>query len=290
MAKRKKSKYFLVYVMIAIFLASFTVTVGVGKILDGNGKIPTGTIDNISSSNSLPDVSSNLTSSVASSDATTDSSSESDSVESDTEVTEPPVTSSIPDSEQPAELTEMLTSGGISYSDIKGTQIVIASTRSVYSDVYCYEKQPSGEWKQIYSYDDGFIGYWGVAPDPGQNDKFTPAGFFDIGDAFGMEKSLDTKLDYFQLESNSYWVTDKNSSSYNKYVVESNGDWDSAVSMYDESAYKYGAVIKTTGNMVGVFLCCGDECTSRDLALSEDNVKEILLWLDKTKLPQILIY
>ncbi|MCR5636068.1 MAG: hypothetical protein K6F76_02655 [Clostridiales bacterium] len=287
MAAKRRNKYFLVYIMIIVFLVSFFATVGIGKLLD-----PQKTPAVYSDSEDASVVSYTFTQSDTESDTQTDALSDSDfdNTESDTVDTESDTQGNqIPDDQQPEQLTQMLKDGGVKYSDIKGKQLILVSTNSVYANVYCYEKQSNGEWKEKYNYSDGYIGYWGVAASPAQNSQNTPSGLFGIGEAFGFGESVDTKLDYFEIKTDTYWVTDKNSDKYNTHVEGNDGSWSGAVSMYDE-AYTYGAVIENTGSVAGVFLCCGTECTSRDVAMSEEHIKEVLSWLDKSCSPQILIY
>lgn len=283
MAKKRNKKYIPILIMVLIFIVSYSATIAVGKLYNTGTNLPfEGTVNINSDTVSIP-----------TNDTTTDITSNTEDTASDavSDTDEFIETASIPDEEQPEELTYSLSKGEINYSDIKGTQLIVVSTRSVYATLECWEKQATGEWKLIHTFSDGFIGYWGISYTAAQNDKFTPAGFFDIGDAFGFEDSIDTRLDYFKIEDNSYWVTDKNSEKYDTYVVNPEStDWNTAISMADDNSHRYGAVINNTGDIAGVFLCCGAECTDRDIVLPEENLKEILKWLNKAGKPQILIY
>lgn len=283
MAKKRNKKYIPILIMVLIFIVSFSATIAIGKLYNAGTTLPFEGTVNISSD----------TVSIPTTDTTTDTVSDTEDISSDvsSDNEEYIETASIPDDEQPEELTLSLSKAEISYNDIKGTQLIVVSTRSVYATIECWEKQSTGEWKLIHTFNDGFIGYWGISYTPGPSDKFTPAGLFDIGDAFGFEDSIDTKLDYFKIEENSYWVTDTLSSKYNTYVVDPEStDWNTAISMDDDNSHRYGAVIKETGAMAGVFLCCGSQCTDRDIVLPEENLIEILKWLNKAGRPQILIY
>ncbi len=233
MAAKRRNKYFLVYIMIIVFLVSFFATVGIGKLFDPQKASVVYTDSDDTSVVSYIAAQSDIESELQ---TDTLSDSDSDNTESDTVNTESDTQGSqIPDSEQPEQLTQMLKDGGVKYSDIKGRQLILVSTNSVYASVYCYEKQSNGEWKEKYNYSDGYIGYWGVAASPAQNSQNTPSGLFGIGEAFGFSESVDTKLDYFEIKTDTYWVTDKNSDKYNTHVEGNDGSWSGAVSMYDEA-------------------------------------------------------
>ena len=289
--KKKKNKYKPIYIMIAIFLISFIATVCIGKIVSkdtSNENVLPAFSSQTSSDSGVLSASSDSDKNSDNSSITTDNSNNasSDSKSSDTVVS----ITTAPESEQPQELTEMLSQSGRTYSDISASQLVIANTQSVYAKIYCYEKQENGVWVEKYSYSDGFIGYWGLSSNAAQNDKFTQSGLFKLGIAFGFDESMETGLDYTQIDQNSYWVTDKNSSYYNTLINDSLvSDFNSAVSMYEES-YACGVEIKDMGNLAGVFLCCGDECTDRDIALSKEHLSEMISWLDKKFAPQLLVY
>lgn len=149
-------------------------------------------------------------------------------------------------------------------------------------------------------------------------DKKTPLGLYDLGISFGIH-NLNIKYPYIKLDENSYWVDDPMSKHYN-YFVEVNKnidtfnypyiislkdkDFKSAEHLIDfKKQYEYAVFIEYNvhdqvdengiGNNKGsaIFLHChGDKgYTGGCIAVSKEDMKWIINYLDKNKNPKILI-
>ena len=194
----------------------------------------------------------------------------------------------VPDSDQPALLTEKLKSLGKSYSDITYNQLILVVSSSNTAKVYCYDLD-NGKWTVNSSLSDisGYVGKNGVSSSKKEGDNCSPVGVYALGDAFGILDNPGTSLNYRKVTNNSYFVDDTSSSYYNTWV-ESDGNltWSSAEHMIDHNPnYNYGVIVNynmdpiVPGNGSAIFLHCGTSSTAGCVAVSQDSMKNILLWL-----------
>lgn len=136
-----------------------------------------------------------------------------------------------------------------------------------------------------------------------EGDKKSPAGIFYLSSLFGydrVEQLGNIKMPYIWVDSTVFCVDDPKSKYYNRIVnIDSvQKDWRSAERMLMDSIYyKYGVVIDynyphtQAGDGSCIFLhiwqnaFCGTYgCTAAD----ERIMKQIFLWLDKSKKPVII--
>ena len=133
----------------------------------------------------------------------------------------------------------------------------------------------------------GHIGRNGISDNHIEGDGTTPSGFYDLGFAFGINENPGTALEYRVLTPDHYWVSDPESSYYNQWVDHTHGyDVNKAEHLcaYTHN-YTYSIVIEY--NMPdavpfagsAIFLHCGSMPTSGCVAVSENNVIDILKWL-----------
>lgn len=87
--------------------------------------------------------------------------------------------------------------------------------------VYMCEKV-NNKWITIME-TNGFIGKNGLGKER-EGDLKTPIGLYEIGIAFGTAdiEQIDTKLDYYKLNENMYWICDSNSKYYNQFIDTNN--------------------------------------------------------------------
>ncbi len=197
---------------------------------------------------------------------------------------------------QPEELTAILTKSGFSYGELSCEQLITVCADGTDARITLWESD-SGAWSQVYDEMPGKVGRNGVSAKKEEGDGKTPVGLFGITLAFGTSDLTDLGLPYRRITEESYWVDDSNSIFYNQWVEGTEQkDWNSAEHMIDYSAsYAQGFVIDYNMSPVvpgagsAIFFHCGDRPTSGCVATSRDNVQKILLWLQSTKSPSILL-
>jgi L,D-peptidoglycan transpeptidase YkuD (ErfK/YbiS/YcfS/YnhG family) len=155
-----------------------------------------------------------------------------------------------------------------------------------------------GGWVGVFGPMPAVIGPKGFAPggEKREGDGRTPSGTYRIGTAFGFEPAVDTKLDYRQTTADDFWVDDPASPQYNRWV-HGNPDAKSFEKLRVD-AYKYAAVIEYNtdpvkpgaGSAIFLHVWGGpDKATAGCVAVTADELKRMLGWLDKTKKPVIVL-
>jgi L,D-peptidoglycan transpeptidase YkuD (ErfK/YbiS/YcfS/YnhG family) len=153
---------------------------------------------------------------------------------------------------------------------------------------------------------------WGVgehtaAAPPGfpikrEGDKCSPAGVFRIPTAFGMEAAPEAawlKLPYTPLTPEIIGVDDPKSRYYNQIVdsTQVTRDWDSNEAMMrHDRLYRWGAFIAHNPDGVpGLGSCifmhiwpAAGSGTAGCTAMSEEDLKVVLAWLDPAKKPRLV--
>jgi len=158
-----------------------------------------------------------------------------------------------------------------------------------------------GEWRRELIKMSGVIGKKGFTNEKTEGDKKTPIGMYAFGTAFGKNiKPAAIAWPYKKITTKDFWVDDKTSKDYNKWVrYTGNPDkkWKSYERM-NHSLYKYGAVIKYNmdpiikgkGSAIFLHVWRGKgTSTAGCAATTEKNVVRILTWLDPAKKPQIVL-
>lgn len=141
----------------------------------------------------------------------------------------------------------------------------------------------------------GYIGKEGFAATMKEGAKKSPRGKYTIGTAFGRYQNPGTKLPYRQITNDDVWVDDSASTLYNTWQKESenNGRWSSAEKM-NISAYNYGFVInyntveRIPGAGSAIFFHVANDYTLGCTGTAQNNVINILKWLDPGKHPVII--
>jgi D-alanyl-D-alanine dipeptidase len=135
-----------------------------------------------------------------------------------------------------------------------------------------------------------------------EGDLRTPVGVFDIVTAFGFEeKPKAIRISYQRLTIDSVCVDDPDSIYYNQLVHASNishADWRSGEKMRQIDLYRIGAVIsynyvnpiRDKGSCIFLHVWRDAEIgTAGCVAMSEENLKLVLSWLDPEKHPVIVV-
>ena len=184
--------------------------------------------------------------------------------------------------------------------DVKQLLIVYEKNpASIEATLSTWEKTEDG-WHIVLESLDAVLGKKSLvlAVDKKEGDGHTPAGLFSLGTAFGYEPQIETGLSYRQATDNDFWIDDSESAQYNQWVVGAPQAKSYEKLKREDDLYKYAAVIEyntapvVPGKGSAIFLHiwrASNQPTSGCIALSEENIKKLLSWLDKEKNPAIFI-
>jgi hypothetical protein len=135
-----------------------------------------------------------------------------------------------------------------------------------------------------------------------EGDKRSPAGIFHLGTIFGDQKhqKCAKKMPFLLITKDLEYVDDPCSRYYNQFVCEttSKRDWKSSEKMHEIGfPYALGLVIQHNHNPIksgsgsAIFMHIWtehDKGTAGCTAMAEDNLKELISWLDESKYPCIV--
>lgn len=139
-----------------------------------------------------------------------------------------------------------------------------------------------------------YIGKNGLTKNKKEGDLKTPIGLFNLGIVFGTHKkeelSLNSQIEYYQINKNFFWVDDPNSKYYNNLVdiTKVEKDWISAENLLDnKKPYEYAIEIKSNpknipGKGSAIFIHCKNKnYTKGCISIEKDKMKELLASIDK---------
>ena len=207
----------------------------------------------------------------------------------------------------PPELIEKMERNNYSLDLVDGDRLILVDANDsddiTKAKLYCYQKsEKTGLWWNVAGEgktlsDQVYIGSGGSEFEVPAGSKKTPGGLLSAGEGFYIKDRPATEYPLFEITEDTYWVTDPESVYYNqKTTGTDNKDWDSADHMItSEKSYKYGLVInfntdpvdKTQGS--GIFIHCGSNATEGSVAVPENVMKTILMWLEKDSRVSVFI-
>ncbi len=166
--------------------------------------------------------------------------------------------------------------------------------------LHLLEKQ-SGTWRNVAPPLPALIGEKGFAP-PGakrEGDLRTPSGAFALKRAFGYATEIPSRMPYRRVGKDDLWVDDIASPDYNRWVRRGRTSARSfEVMKLDDDRYKYGIVIEYNtdpvvpgaGSAIFIHVRRGENMpTLGCVALSEEDILKVLLWLDPKASPQMIL-
>lgn len=200
--------------------------------------------------------------------------------------------------------SSLMSEAGFDDNDIGSSkQLVFVKSSATTCKVYVFEKT-GNEWKQVGDVYSGYVGSDGVG-EASESSAKTPKGVFKLGFAFGsVDVTNNTKYEYRKLNNKCYWVSDVNSTYYNRWVdlsASSNGKfWNDDENLYSIAQgglYKYSIVIEYNmhpvekGKGSAFFLhCSGNKATAGCVSIPESAMKYLVVeFLDTSKEPLIAI-
>lgn len=178
------------------------------------------------------------------------------------------------------------------------SQIIVVTTdsrSSVPARIECLERQGRG-WRTAFAPMKAVVGRNGIAlaGTKREGDGCTPSGDFAIRTAFGYAEKFATGLDYRQATDSDLWVDDPKSQDYNRWVRSPTHAASFEHMKRQDDLYKLGAVIEYNmdpivpghGSAIFLHIWNGEgRPTAGCVALAENDVAEILKWLDRAKSP-----
>lgn len=162
------------------------------------------------------------------------------------------------------------------------------------AELECYERKDD-QWIKVFDLMSAKIGKNGVTENKAEGDMKSPLGVYSFSMFFGSVDNIGFKFPYKKVDGNQFWVDDAESEYYNTWQEgSSDGRWKSAENLL-HPAYKYAAVIdyntkriKGKGSAI-FFHKINKGGTEGCIALCEEDLIKVLMWLDPNKNPLIIV-
>lgn len=166
--------------------------------------------------------------------------------------------------------------------------------------LYALEKE-HGFWVNRFGPVPVTIGRNGFAPagEKREGDGKTPSGIYGLGIVFGYADTAETKMPYRQMTKDDIWVDDPSAPDYNRLTKRGETRAKSFEDMVlADDRYKYGIVVRYNMDPVvpgmgsAIFVHVWKEygyATSGCVAMTVEDIRKILKWLDPTKKPMIIL-
>lgn len=148
------------------------------------------------------------------------------------------------------------------------------------------------------------VGVKGIAEEgeKREGDVMTPSGFYSISFAFGVQKDVETKMEFRELNKYHVWVCDTSSSDYNLWVEDITGKYLNNMKnehlLSIQPQYKYAIVIDYNTKPVvkgagsAIFMHVQKKTHSKTagcIAMKEQDIVNLIKWIDPSKSPHIFI-
>jgi len=163
-----------------------------------------------------------------------------------------------------------------------------------------YEKDEKGRWFEAAPVIHSNVGRAGIAPfgEKREGDMRTPSGAYPMGFAFGYEADIELQWPYVVVTPEHYWISDSEDPLYNQMTTQKPQTDNFEYLRRDDDAYKYAAVVeynmrpieKYKGSAIFFHVESGyDRGSAGCITVPEEDVVEVLQWLDPKKSPYMLI-
>ncbi|MFT4199211.1 MAG: L,D-transpeptidase family protein [Gordonia sp. (in: high G+C Gram-positive bacteria)] len=158
-----------------------------------------------------------------------------------------------------------------------------------------YEREANGNWKVAIAPTPAFLGAKGQGKAQ-DNVPRTPSGTFGLDQAFGRKANPGTKMPYKQVTTKDWWDSDSKSPTYNTLVHKDTKPSADAENLYNSGpVYDYAVNIahnpeRKPGDASAIFLhVTNNQPTEGCVAVAQNEMVQILKWLDPAKSPKITI-
>jgi L,D-peptidoglycan transpeptidase YkuD (ErfK/YbiS/YcfS/YnhG family) len=184
----------------------------------------------------------------------------------------------------------------------KSTQIILVVDNSSFfftrTTLYAMEKR-GDNWQMAFEPFNAVIGKNGFASsgEKREGDGKTPSGIYPLKMTFGYDANIRTKMPYRQALADDIWVDDPQADDYNQWTkIEETKAASYEMMKREDDQYKYGIVIeyntdpviKGSGSAIFLHIWKGKGIpTAGCVAVSEEDIIEILSWLDPAASPLI---
>ncbi|PKN70621.1 MAG: hypothetical protein CVU54_04475 [Deltaproteobacteria bacterium HGW-Deltaproteobacteria-12] len=172
----------------------------------------------------------------------------------------------------------------------------------IFSRIQVYAMEKTGaRWQKALPTFMAVIGKKGFAPpaEKREGDGKSPSGIYSLKMTFGYQESIPSKMPYRQALADDLWVDDVNAVDYNRWVKKGFTQALSyEVMKREDNLYKYGIVIeyntepviKGYGSAIFFHIWRGENIpTAGCVAVAEDDIIQILRWLDPQTKPLIIM-
>lgn len=174
-------------------------------------------------------------------------------------------------------------------------QLVTVQVYNFKQAIVQYHVKTDGVWKQVFSTNQGWIGYGGLTNPVGRKEGngTTPTGVYTFGTAFGAQPNPGTVFTYNRLQPDSYWDADFGTPLFNHYNTWNPGsNWNKAGAeplwANEAVAYQYAISINYNtfnphqgwGNAIFLHCTVGGG-TAGCVGIPEQDVVYLLQHLDK---------
>ncbi|HEY5562693.1 MAG TPA: L,D-transpeptidase family protein [Clostridiaceae bacterium] len=189
-----------------------------------------------------------------------------------------------------------------SAGDSEQVIVVLTNNYGVVQGTYATYDRINGAWV-LFSSGRAVVGQKGFSEDRTEGDMTTPTGKYGFPFMFGIAANPGVHLEYRQVVEGDYWVSNTILSEYNIWMHYDGTD--AKVRLYDfeslwtEPLYKYAALIdynycsnKRMNKGSGIFFHIAPSSgngTAGCVAVSEENLVNVLKWLDPAKDPCIIM-
>ena len=199
---------------------------------------------------------------------------------------------------QSEDFLRLIAAAGLDSATLEGQQMIFVESSGTSAAVYTYEQSPEGLWQQKFAPVQGYVGEGGVSENVGPYDNTTPIGTYKIEYAMGTNYDPGTALTYYQIYYGMRWVTDPASVNYNR-MVDGDAtliDFNSCQWLHEYTrSYPYAVVFDYNRDPVDKekgcarFLHVAYSPTYGGVGIAENDLREILLWLNPYLSPTITI-
>lgn len=157
----------------------------------------------------------------------------------------------------------------------------------------------AGGWREALPAMRAVVGRSGIVQgeDKREGDGGTPSGVHRVELAFGYEDKLATGIAYRQATAADWWIDEPKSPSYNRWVTGKPAVSAEAMRR-DDDQYEVGCVLEwntkqpVPGRGSAIFFHVwksADEATSGCVAVSEQDARALLAWLDRSRAPVFVV-
>jgi len=203
------------------------------------------------------------------------------------------------DTKEQAVLARQLTLAG----QLRTTQVVTVvgeSPTATTATLTAWQRDRRGAFRPVFGPMRAWVGSQGIGK-ASETTSHTPAGVFGLTESFGIQANPGTRLPFFQVDDNDWWVSDTKSPAYNTHqrcavgtcpFNEGAGErLKSAGTAYDHAVViDYNRFPAVPGEGSAFFLHVSrDKPTAGCVSIPADQLDDVMRWLDPAQHPVISI-